>query len=85
MGDGGCVGKSSFRYNWDIISVKREDPQILQSTKCIFLNTLEVVVGDDKGGQPAEVGEDEGRQDGDLVVAQVPGQEENYLKQKNIW
>ena len=71
MGDGGCVGKSSFRYNRDIISVKREDPQILQSTKCIFLYTLEIVVGDDQGGQPAQVGEHEGGQHRDLVVAQV--------------
>ena len=44
MRDGGGVGKSSFRYNRDIISVKRKDSQILQSPEGIFLNTLELVV-----------------------------------------
>ena len=71
MRDGGGVGKSSFRYNRDIISVKRQDSQILQSSEGIFLDALELVVGHDQGGEPAQVGEHEGRQHRDLVVAEV--------------
>jgi len=36
------------------------------------LNTLELVVADDEGGEAGEVAEDVGWQDRDLVVAQVP-------------
>ena len=68
---GGGVGKSSFRYNRDIISVKRKDSQILQSSKRIFLNTLKLVVGNDKSGEPAQIGEDERWQHRDLVVAEI--------------
>ena len=72
MRDGGGVGKSSFRYNRDIISVKRKDSQILQSSEGIFLDALELVVRHDQGGEPAQVGEHKGRQHGDLVIAEVP-------------
>ena len=71
MRDGGGVGKSSFRYNRDIISVKRKDSQILQSPEGIFLNTLELVVGHDQSGESAQVGEHKRRQHRDLVVAEV--------------
>ena len=71
MRDGGGVGKSSFRYNRDIISVKRKDSQILQSSEGIFLDTLELVVGHNQSGEPAEVGEHKGGQHWDLVVAEV--------------
>ena len=71
MRDGGGVGKSSFRYNRDIISVKRKDSQILQSSEGIFLDTLELVVGHDQSGQPAQVGEHKGGQHRDLIVTEV--------------
>ena len=62
MGDGCRIGKSCFRYNRNIISVQRKDSKILESTEGILLDTLELVVGDDQGGESAEVGEDEWRQ-----------------------
>ena len=71
MRDGGRVGKSSFRYNRDIISVKGKDSQILQSSEGIFLNALKLVVGHDEGGESAQVREHKRRQHGDLVVAEV--------------
>ena len=71
MRDGGCVGKSSFRYDRDIISVKRKDSQILQTSEGIFLDTLELVIGHDEGREPGQVGEHKGRQHRDLVVAEV--------------
>ena len=71
MRDGGRVGKSSFRYNRDIISVKGKDSQVLQSSEGIFLNALKLVVGHDECGQSAQVREYKRRQHGDLVVAEV--------------
>ena len=84
MSDGGGVGEGPLRDDGDVVPVQGQDPQVLQTPEGVLLDALELVVGHDEGGEPREVGEDEGWQDGDLVVAQVPGQEENYLKQKNI-
>ncbi len=43
-----------------------------------YLDALQLVVADDEGGQPAQVGEDVRGQHGDLVVAQVTADGWNY-------
>ena len=71
MRDGGRVGKSSFRYNRDIISVQRKDSQIFQSSEGIFLDALKLVVRHNQGGESTQVREHKRRQHRDLVVAEV--------------
>ena len=71
MSDGGGVSEGPLRDDGDIVPVEGQDPQVLQTPEGVLLDALELVVGHDEGGEPREVGEDEGRQDRDLVVAEV--------------
>ena len=72
MGDGCRIGKSSFRYNRNIISVQRKDSQILEATKGVLLDTLQLVVRHYQGCQSTQVGKDKRGQHRYLVIAQVP-------------
>ena len=68
-GRGICEG--ALRDDGDVISVQWQDPEVLQSPEGVLLHALQLVVGDDEGGESREVGEHEGGQNRDLVVTQV--------------
>ena len=75
----GCgVGEGPLRDDGDVVAVQGEDAEVLEAPEGVLLDALELVVGDDQGSEPGEVGEDEGRQDGDLIVAQVSVKEEKF-------
>lgn len=52
--------------------MKTEDPEIFESGERSVLDTLQLVIAHDERGQPAQSGEDVGRQNCDLVIAQIP-------------
>ena len=50
-----------------------EDPEVVEPLERVLLDALQLVVGDDEGGEAGQVGEHVGGQHGALVVAQVTG------------
>ena len=71
VGDGRGVREGTFRNDGNVVSVERENPQVFEASKSIFLDALELIVGDDEGGKARQVGENIGLQHGHLVVAQI--------------
>ncbi len=71
MCDSGGVGEGGLRYDGDVVAVQGEDAEVLESAECLVLDALEPIVGDDEGGEAAQVGEHQGRQHHHLVVTQV--------------
>ena len=71
MCDGGGVREGCLRYDGDIVAVEGEDAEVLEAAEGLVLDTLELVVGDDEGGEAGEVGEYQRRQHAQPVVAQV--------------
>ena len=69
--DGRGICEGALRDDGNVISVQWQDPEVLQSPEGVLLHALQLVVGDDEGGESREVGEHEGGQDRDLVVTQV--------------
>lgn len=73
MGDGALVVKRFLGQHGDVVAVEAQDAQIFQPCKGRFLDTLQPVVANDESSQPAQIGKDKWWQDGDVVVAQIPG------------
>ncbi len=57
MSDGGGICEGGLRDDGDVVAVQGEDAEVLEAAKGLLLDTLELVVGDDEGGQAAQVGE----------------------------
>lgn len=49
MSDGLQIRKRSIGNHGDVIAMQREHFQLFQSSKCVLLDTLKVVIADDQG------------------------------------
>ena len=79
MCDGTFVVESALWDHGDIVSMQRQDTQILEAGECKVLDTLQLVVAYNQCSQTAQIGKDVWRQDCNVVITQIP-----VMKKSNL-